>query len=92
MWTCIATTSVDLQLWKDNAGRGSFMNHNAVMRSYTGSVARDPSNLWPVCRALWHHLMCPWPFGKSKWTVKLHAAKQQLEPCGCMSLSVRLCQ
>lgn len=57
MWTCIATTSVDLQLWKDNAGRGSLVNHNAVMRSCTGSVTRDPSNLWPVffehCGIIW---------------------------------------
>lgn len=42
-----------------------------VMQS---SVVHDPSSLWPDCIALWWQWMSPWPFGNSKWSVKLHVA------------------
>lgn len=67
------------------------MNHNAVMRSVAGSVVRDPSNLRPVRGALWQRLMCPWPLGKTKWSVKLHAAKLRWSLVGarlCLCVSV----
>lgn len=36
--------------------------------------------------------MCPWPFGYGKLSVKLHVARLEQEPCGCMPMSMRLCR
>lgn len=61
-----------------------------TQRSRTHSVVRDPSSRGPVCRALWQHLMCPWPFGNSKLSVKLHVAELYLESCGHISTTQQL--
>lgn len=36
--------------------------------------------------------MCAWPFGYGKLSVKLHVARLEQEPCGCMPMSMRLCR
>lgn len=46
-------------------------------------VERDPLQAHgPVWSEPCKRLMCPWPFGKSKLSVKLHVVKLYLESCG----------
>lgn len=52
-----------------------------MQRPKAHSAACNPSDRWPVCAALWQHLMCPWPFGSSKLSVKWPIAKRLVALC-----------